>query len=131
MKNIAYILFAFFLLNGCSNSAKEESDLKNEIIAMHEKMMSNDEALMKNEMKLDTLLKQKKDTLALKPLVARLNAADDAMDKWMSQFQPDMTGKSHDEVVSYYTGQKKLVLAVDSQIKTAINESNKYLNAHK
>ncbi len=131
MKNIAYILFAFFLLNSCSNNAKEESDLKNDIISLHEKMMNNDEALMKNKMKLDTLLKQTKDTLVLKPLVAKLNSADDAMDKWMSQFQPDMTGKSHDEVISYYNNQKKLVLAVDSQINMAINESNKYLSAHK
>ena len=76
-------------------------------------------------------LKQSKDTLVLKPLVAKLNSADDAMDKWMSQFQPDMTGKSHDEVISYYNNQKKLVLAVDSQINTAINESNKYISAHK
>ena len=131
MKNIAYILFAFILLNSCSNNAKEESDLKNDIISLHEKMMNNDEALMKNKMKLDTLLKQSKDTLVLKPLVAKLNSADDAMDKWMSQFQPDMTGKSHDEVISYYNNQKKLVLAVDSQINTAINESNKYISAHK
>ena len=131
MKNIAYILFAFFLLNSCSNNAKEESDLKNDIISLHEKMMNNDEALMKNKMKLDTLLIQTKDTLVLKPLVAKLSSADDAMDKWMSQFQPDMTGKSHDEVISYYNNQKKLVLAVDSQIKTAINESNKYITAHK
>ena len=131
MKNIAYILFAFFLLNSCSNNAKEESDLKNDIISLHEKMMNNDEALKKNKMKLDTLLKQTKDTLVLKPLVAKLNSADDAMDKWMSLFQPDMTGKSHDEVISYYNNQKKLVLAVDSQINMAINESNKYLSAHK
>ncbi len=131
MKNISCILISFGLLMGCSNGAKEESDLKNDIISMHEKMMNNDEALMKNKMKLDTLLKLKKDTVALKPLVAKLSAADNAMDKWMSQFQPDMTGKSHDEVISYYNGQKKLVLAVDSQINNAINESNKYLSAHK
>ncbi len=131
MKNISYILLTFCLLAGCANNAKQESDLKNDIISLHEKMMNNDELLMKNKMKLDTLLKLKKDTLVLKSLVAKLNAADDAMDKWMSQFQPDMTGKSHDEVISYYNGQKKQVLSVDSQINIAINESNKYFTSHK
>ena len=93
--------------------------------------MNHDEALMKNKMKLDTLLKQKKDTTIVKELSGKIASADDAMGSWMSKFQPDMTGKSHDEVMKYYNEQKKQVMAIDSQINLAIDESNKYFSTKK
>jgi hypothetical protein len=131
MKRFLPILSVLLLILSCKDVTKQENDLKNEIIAVHDKVMNNDEVLMKNKMKLDTLLKQKKDTVIVKPLQGKLVAADDAMEKWMSKFQPDMTGKSHDEVMSYYTEQKKQITTVDSAINAAISESNKYLSAHK
>jgi hypothetical protein len=131
MKKILVVALSVALFTACSDDAKKESDLKNEIINMHEKLMNNDEALMKNKMKLDTLLKQKKDTASVKPLISKATAADDAMEQWMSKFQPDMTGKSHEEVINYYTDQKKQILAVDSQINAAVKESGQYLSNHK
>jgi hypothetical protein len=131
MKKILAVALAVSLFYACSDDTKKENDLKNEIINMHEKLMNNDEALMKNKMKLDTLLKQKKDTVAVKPLISKATAADDAMEQWMSKFQPDMTGKSHDEVMTYYAGQKKQIISVDSAINAAIKESGQYLSNHK
>lgn len=131
MKKVLAIALCFSLFYACSDDTKKENDLKNEIISMHEKLMNNDEALMKNKMKLDTLLKQKKDTAAVKPLINKASTADDAMEQWMSKFQPDMTGKSHDEVITYYADQKKQIMAVDSQINAAIKESGQYLSNHK
>jgi len=131
MKKILAVALSCSLLIACSDDTKKENALKNEIINMHEKLMNNDEALMKNKMKLDTLLTQKKDTAAVKPLISKATAADDAMEQWMSKFQPDMTGKSHTEVMTYYTDQKKQIIAVDSQINAAIKESGQYLSTHK
>jgi hypothetical protein len=131
MKKILAVALSCSLLYACSDDTKKENAIKNEVISMHEKLMNNDEVLMKNKMKLDTLLTQKKDTAAVKPLIAKAIAADDAMEQWMSKFQPDMTGKSHDEVMKYYTDQKKQIVAVDSQINVAIKESGQYLSNHK
>ena len=131
MKKILTVAFGLLLFYSCSDDSKKENDLKNEIINMHEKLMNNDEALMKNKMKLDTLLIQKKDTAAVKPLISKATVADDAMEQWMSKFQPDMTGKSHNEVMTYYTDQKKQIISVDSQINAAIKESDQYLSTHK
>jgi hypothetical protein len=131
MKKLVIISLSLSVLFACSDPAKKENELKNQIIDMHEKVMNADEALVKNKMKLDTLLKQKKDTTAVKPLLAKVEAADAAMEKWMSGFQPDVTGKSHEEAVTYFTDQKKQIMAVDSQINTAVKESNEYLSSHK
>jgi hypothetical protein len=93
--------------------------------------MGNDEALMKNKMHLDSLLKlPAKDTaekVNIKAIDTKLLAAEEAMETWMQKFQPDMTGKSHEEIMNYYNGQKKQIMSVDSQINAAITESNKYL----
>lgn len=131
MKKLIIISLSLSVLCACSDPAKKENELKNQIIDMHEKVMNADEALVKNKMKLDTLLKQKKDTATVKPLIAKVEAADAAMEKWMSGFQPDVTGKSHDEAVTYFADQKKQIMAVDSQINAAVKESSQYLSSHK
>ena len=89
---------------------------------------------MKNKSHLDSLLKlPAKDTaekVNMRALNLKLVAAEEAMETWMGKFQPEMTGKSHDEVMQYYGEQKKQITAVDSLINTAITESGKYLSNH-
>jgi hypothetical protein len=131
MKRLLLTMLAALALYSCADNTKEEKNLVNDILKVHDQVMANDEMLMKNKMKLDTLLKQKIDTDAVKMLEAKLAAADAAMEKWMNGFQLDMTGKSHDEVMKYYTDQKKQVAAVDSQVNVAIKEADKYLSNHK
>ncbi len=131
MKRLLITVLVTITIYSCSDNTKEEKNLMNDILKVHEQVMANDEALMKNKMKLDTLLIQKIDTVAVKMLNNKLSAADAAMEKWMTGFQVDMTGKSHEEVMKYYTDQKKQVAAVDSQVNVAIKESDKYLSNRK
>ena len=131
MKRLLITVLVAITIYSCSDNTKEEKSLMNDILKVHEQVMAHDEALMKNKMKLDTLLKQKTDTAVVKTLEEKLTAADGAMEKWMNGFQVDMTGKSHDEVMKYYTDQKKQVAAVDSQVNVAIKESDAYLSNHK
>lgn len=124
-------LGALFLL-ACSNNKKQETDLRNDILKVHDKVMANDETLMKNKMLLDSLLKlPAKDTSEktnMKAEELKLAAAEEAMETWMQKFEPDLTGKSHDEILKYYNEQKKSIMAVDSQLSAAISESTKYLS---
>ncbi len=131
MKKILITILALAMLAGCKDNTKEEKDLLNDILKVHDKVMTNDGALEKNKLALDSLLKlPAKDTaekINIKALDTKLMAAEEAMETWMHKFEPDMAGKSHDEIMKYYEGQKRQIMTVDSEINTAIAESNKYL----
>ncbi|MDB5136431.1 MAG: hypothetical protein JWP37_3034 [Mucilaginibacter sp.] len=119
-------------LTACTDTKKQEKDLLDDLLKVHDKVMGNDEALMKNKMQLDSLLKlPAKDTaekVNMKAMDTKLLAAEEAMETWMHKFEPDVTGKSHDDIMKYYDSQKKEIMSVDSQMNVAITESNKYLS---
>ncbi|MBS1530788.1 MAG: hypothetical protein JSU01_10795 [Bacteroidetes bacterium] len=135
MKRILAITIAVCTIYSCKDNTKQEKDLLNDILKVHDKVMTQDEGLMKSKNRMDSLLKTAmKDTAEktnAKGIDLKLTAAGEAMENWMSKFQPDMTGKSHDEVMKYYTEQKKQVTAIDSQINVAIKEADQYLSTHK
>jgi hypothetical protein len=135
MKKLLLIVLAALTLYSCADNTKEEKNLLNDILKVHDKLMDKDEVLMKNKSYLDSLLKlPAKDTSEktnMKAISLKLVAAEQSMEDWMGKFQADMTGKSHDEVMKYYTAQKKQITSIDSQINVAIRESGKYLSNHK
>lgn len=135
MKRLLIVALTFPLFYSCADNTRQEKTLLNDILKVHDKVMNKDELLMKNKSRLDSLLKlPAKDTaerVNIRGIDLRLTAAEEAMENWMTKFQPDVTGKSHDEVMKYYNDQKKQVTAVDSQVNVAIKESNQYLSTHK
>ena len=132
MKKLLIAASVCFVFSACNNSKEQEKDLLNDVLKVHDKVMNSDEKLMENKMQLDTLLKRPaKDTAEkanMKAISLKLVAAEEAMETWMQKFQPDMTGKSHDEIMKYYSSQKKQIMSVDSQMNAAIVESGKYLS---
>jgi hypothetical protein len=133
MKKLLLAAFISLALSACSDTKKQEKDLLDNILKVHDKVMGNDEALMKNKMQLDSLLKlPAKDTaekVNMKALDTKLVAAEEAMETWMHKFEPDVTGKSHAVIIKYYNEQKRGIMSVDSQMNVAIIESNKYLSS--
>jgi hypothetical protein len=133
MKKLSIVAFICLALAACSDSKKQEKDLLNNILKVHDKLMGLDETLTKNKTQIDSLLKlPAKDTAEktnMKAIELKLASAEEAMETWMHKFEPDVTGKSHDEIVKYYNEQKKGIMAVDSQMNVAITESNKYLSS--
>ncbi len=129
MKKIVISIFIAFALFGCSNQKAQVKAVLDSILTVHDKVMGADGKLMDNKLKLDTLLKQKtaagKDSV--KMLITKLAAADSAMDIWMNNFKSEYKGKTDEETATYMNDQKKLIMAIDSQIKAAVSESNKYL----
>ena len=129
----AIICFVFF---GCSDNKNQEKALLDSVIKIHDKLMSSDDRLMANKMKLDTLLKTRltgvTDTAAEKTqlmgLSIQLNNAEDAMETWMQKFDPEQKGKSHQQIMDYLYIQKAQVAAIDSQINVAIKQSGDYLD---
>jgi len=135
MKRILVIAITVCTIYSCKDNTQQEKDLLNQILKVHDGVMTKDETLMKSKNKMDSLLKTTmKDTAEktnVKGIDLRLTAAGEAMENWMNKFQPDMTGKSHEEVMKYYGEQKKQVAAIDSQINVAIKEADQYLSTHK
>ena len=133
MKKLSIIIFACLFFTACYNGKKQEKELLNNILKVHDKVMRKDEALMKNKMQLDSLLKlPAKDTAEktnMKAMELKLTAAEEAMETWMQKFEPDLTGKSHDEIIKYYNEQKKSIAGVDSLMNAAVTESTKYLSS--
>lgn len=134
MKKLLIAAFAVFALSACNDGKDQEKALQDEVIKIHDKVMGNDNRLMDNKMKIDTLLTATKDT-AQKAELTRLNSqlitSEEAMETWMQNFNPDQANKSHEEKVAYLTDQKKQVLKIDSLMNAAIDKSTKYLNTIK
>lgn len=129
MKKTLLTLFIASILFGCSNKKAEKSAIMDDVMKVHEKVMEVDGQVIANRMKLDTLLKDNalaaKDTALL--LDKKLTSAEDAMEGWMHKFDYEQKGKSDEEVIAYMNGQKKLIMAIDSQLNVAVTESNAFL----
>jgi hypothetical protein len=124
IKKIAITLFAGLALFGCNNDKKEETALLNDVIKTHDKLMADDGLISKNKIQLDSITTAKDSVAAYKKL---LDSADNSMMDWMHKFNPDFTGKSHTDIMTYLTAQKAEILKLDSQINNAIKASGDYI----
>lgn len=134
MKKIFLFAFAALALTACKDSKTEEKAILNDVIKIHDSVMTYDDQLMHNKMKLDTLLTLSKNEDAkyrIKDLIGRLNKADSSMSNWMNKFDAVQKGKSHTEIINYLSDQKKQVKIIDSVVKSAVNESAEYLKPFK
>jgi len=139
MKKTFITALTCLALFGCGNEQKQEKALLDSIINLHNKVMGMDDHLMKNKMKLDTLLvtpltgvvdtaAEKRQMLGLK---MQLTNAEDIMGKWMGKFEPETKGKSHQQIMDYFSVQEAQVKGIDSAINAAVNASDNYLKGLK
>jgi hypothetical protein len=130
MKKTVIAIFIGIALFGCYDNKAQKDAALDEVIKVHNKVMSADEKLMRNKLMLDTLLQKSdlpgKDTAAT--LRTNLILADSAMETWMHKFDPDYKGKSDDETIAYMYAQKKQITSIDSQLNKSIIESDKFLS---
>jgi GTPase involved in cell partitioning and DNA repair len=141
MKNIVFLFLVGAVL-GCTQPQKTDDYkvVRDEVMQFHDAVMEDQGVIVKNQMKVDTLLRDLKglktkfpdiDTVqeaaALKSLRKRLVKADDNMNNWMHQFEPDVTGKSNVEAVAYFQTEKKKIATIDSVYKQEIKNSGVYL----
>ena len=127
MKKYIPTLITALVLFGCADTKKQEKLLLDSVIAIHDKVMSSDEQLMKNKMLLDSVIKHNPNDSA-KVYLKQVDDADNAMSDWMHKFDAENKGKSHQQIIDYLSDQKNKITLIDSQINTAVSSSNKYLN---
>jgi succinate dehydrogenase flavin-adding protein (antitoxin of CptAB toxin-antitoxin module) len=133
-KKILVIAAAGFILTGCTDKKAQEKALLEDVIKTHDKVMMDDGIVMKNKMLLKDIA-AKDAAAAVKDSVARytklLGDADDSMMTWMNKFNPDFSGKSHDETMNYLNTQKEQIGKISLQLDSAISASNNYIKKAK
>ncbi|QTE38352.1 hypothetical protein ACRQ5D_25050 [Mucilaginibacter sp. P25] len=130
MKKHLFAAAGIALLLGCTDTKKQEKDLLKQVIAVHDKVMANDEQLMKNKILLDSLIKKNAPNInkdSAQVYLKLVDDADNAMSDWMHKFDAENKGKSHQEIMDYLEAQKKLISKIDTQINVAVTGSTKYI----
>ena len=125
MKKIFLFAFVALALAACSDVKKEEKKLIDNVMQLHDTVMTYDEQLMHNKMKLDTLIKTADDTTKAKlnAMIAKLDKADSDMEDWMQKFDP----QPKENVLEYMNKQKVRIHHIDSAMRAAIKESGEYI----
>jgi hypothetical protein len=106
--------------------------------------MADQGKIVGNELKIKDLMKNMKslkskfpdiDTLkekaAMLDMLKNLTNAEERMDDWMHEFEPDVTGKSNAAAVQYFENEKAKVASIDSVFKIQIKSSDAYLGKFK
>lgn len=135
------LLLLLFVFSACDNSKQEQADLQKKVIDSHDILMVQMDEIMNKKTKLDSIsadfeaIKKEKpetDTFALKrsidSLKISLTTADDAMMNWMHQFNPDHTGKSHDEVMNYLKDQQVKIDSVKTLFDQSLSNSELFIS---
>ena len=132
MKKIFIAAYLSFFVFSCTDTKKQEKDLFNEVIKVHDQVMGKEELIMINKMQLDTIIKQKPAAaLQAGQHSKALDSADTRMENWMHSFDAESKGKSHQEIMTYLTDQKKQIDAIDSSFNVAIAAASKFVKQNK
>jgi len=138
-----HILFAAFLLAGtaaCTSNLDYKTE-RDEVMKFHDVVMGDHGKLIDNQMKLDSMFKTMpalktkfpqidtvQEKMDIKATRARLSGAEEVMNDWMHQFEPDVTGKSNEEAVNYFKAERVKIEKIDSLYKIEIKLSDAYLS---
>lgn len=128
-------------------ACKPQADYKtkrDEVIKLHDVVMADQGKVVSREIQITDILKDLRtlksknpgiDTLVEKDSLhivhGRLSKADEAMNDWMHQFEPDVTGKSNEEAVQYFEAEKLKIQKVDTLFKQEIKAADAYLSKFK
>lgn len=134
------LIFAFYAVALLFSACKTEPDskaIKQEVQNIHDKLMIDGEKVVKNRMKLDTLLlseqvKNATDSSKQKisVLIEKLNKADENMMDWMHFFKDDFEGKNEQEDLDYYKSEMIKIRGVEDGYIKATKESDSVLKIY-
>ncbi|TCD27106.1 hypothetical protein EZ456_11330 [Pedobacter psychrodurus] len=136
--NIAMLCFVTALFISCKTEPDAKA-VRQEVLNIHDKLMIDGEKVIKNKMKLDTLLVS--DQIKLSPdsavqkqkigkLITQLNAADEKMMDWMHFFKDDFKGKTEKEDLDYYKSEMIKIRAVEDSYIKVTRESDSLIKVY-
>ena len=131
---ISLSFFFLLALFGCNNLNPEAQALWDEVMKLHDDSMLNHGVMMKNTAQIRKKLKSGdiQPTLleAISPALEKIDAADEAMMSWMHDLKGPvkLSGKSHEEIMSYLQGEKVKIEKIDKDIIDQLTISRNILN---
>ena len=132
MKKLFTVISISILLYSCADTKKQEKDLFDQVIKVHDQVMGKEELIMTNKMQLDTIVKKKPQLTEQAALHSKaLDSADTRMENWMHNFDAENKGKSHKEIMTYLTGQKKQIDTIDSTFNVVIAAASNFIKQNK
>lgn len=143
-KTLTAFLLTLLIATSCENAKTIENKLQKDVIDVHDVIMARMGEINEAQYKLDSLknklgelknIKPETDTLAFRntidSLKEKLTSADGAMMDWMHQFNPDYTGKSHEEIVEYLNKEKAKIDSVGVLFEESLSKSAEILSKNK
>ena len=133
-KKIISLALILFIYSACKTKP-DAADVKMEVLNIHDKLMIDGEKVIKNKMKLDSVLKSGKiksagDSTKLVDVINRLNIADENMMDWMHFFKDDFKGKNEQENLVYYKSEMVKIRAVEDRFIKVTKESDSLLKVY-
>ncbi|MFC4210688.1 hypothetical protein ACFOWA_05825 [Pedobacter lithocola] len=133
------IIMAIGVITCLFNACKTEPDaqaVRKEVLNIHDKLMMDGEKVIKNKMKLDSVLKSDKihsssDSVKVADLIVRLNKADENMMDWMHFFKDDFKGRTKQEELDYYKSEMIKIRAVEDEYIKVTKVSDSVLKIYK
>ena len=124
----AALLVSGGLLAGCGNAgpanqppatpAAQAQAAEDSVLARHERLMGQSEQVVELAAKLQATPHPPR------PLLARLQAADQAMMDWMHQYQAPDSAAPAPQRLAYLQDQQRRLTAVEQQLASALDSAN-------
>lgn len=141
MKKILLAIFLIFSFAACNDNESEEI-LQAQIIEIHDELMLKGETIMATKESLTKLTASAQTTnnisLDTEAFYKKTNAlnysltkADEAMMKWMSNYNPDFGTKNHNQIMEYLNKQKNDLIKVQTQTNLALKNSADFIAQYK
>lgn len=140
MKRFIFLFAMASVAMSCTQKVDYKTE-RDEVMKFHDVVMEDHGILVDNQMKLDSMLKnlpalkQKfpaidtaKEKVVMTIALESLKSAESLMNDWMHKFEPDITGKSNEEAVTYFKAERQKIARIDSLYKGQIKASNLYLS---
>lgn len=128
---------------GCKPTA-DFKEKRTEVIKYHDVVMADAGNVADKQLQLGDMLKNLAELKRKYPVIdtikekdsilyvqQRLNKAEDAMNDWMHKFEPDVTGKSDEQAISYFESEQLKIKHIDSLFKQEISFADRYLSKFK
>ncbi|WP_175635945.1 hypothetical protein [Pedobacter ghigonis] len=138
-KQITFVMGALAIFFAACKTEPNAEAVRKEVLNIHDKLMIDGEKVVKNKMKLDTVLlsdqlKKSSDSATSKQqvrdIIARLNAADEKMMDWMHFFKDDFKGKTEQEDLDYYKSQMIKIREVEDGYIKVTRQSDSVLKVY-
>lgn len=142
MKNWIVAISLSTLLFSCAEAPVDYKAERDAVMKIHDAVMADHGVIVKNQMAIDSLLQNisafklrfpaldtAHEQVLMQEKIAKLKLAEEMMNDWMHQFNPDIEQKSNDEAVAYFKAEKIKITLIDSLYKAEISASNSYLSA--